>query len=61
MKLEELKRNIMSKYQLKKSSIYYADSSVPVNKLGIKDEITLHYLEEYLLQEKVVVYFIQMY
>ncbi len=46
----------MSKYQLKKSSIYYADSSVPVNKLGIKDEITLHYLEEDLLQEAFEIY-----
>lgn len=40
----------MSKYQLKKSSIYYADSNVPVNKLNIKDEVTLHHLEESLLR-----------
>lgn len=46
----------MSKYQLKKSSIYYDDSSIPVNKLDIKDGVTLHHLEEDLLQDAFEIY-----
>ena len=46
----------MSKYQLKKSSIYYDDSSIPVNKLDIKDGETLHHLEEDLLQDAFEIY-----
>jgi len=41
----------MSKYQFKKSSIYYDDSSIPANKAGIKEGETLHLLEESLLHD----------
>ena len=46
----------MSKYQLKKSSIYYDDSNIPVNKLEIKDGAILHHLEEDLLQDAFEIY-----
>ncbi len=36
----------MSKYRIRKSDIYYPDTSVPVNKLNIRDAETLHALEE---------------
>lgn len=41
----------MSKYQLTKSSIYYPDTDVPVNKIDIKDSETIHLLEEKLLKD----------
>ena len=39
----------MSKYQLKKSSIYIDGTDIPYNKLGIKDSKFLHTLEKKLL------------
>ena len=39
----------MSKYQLKKSSIYYRGTDVPVNKIGIKDSEKIHLIEKNLL------------
>lgn len=39
----------MSKYQLQKSSIYYPDTDVPVNKIGIKDREKVHLIEKNLL------------
>ena len=41
----------MSKYLIRKSDIYYPDSSVPINKLNIQDANLLHALEEGLLTE----------
>lgn len=41
----------MSKYQHKKSSIYYPDSDVPVNKTGTKDSDTIQFIEETLLSD----------
>ena len=41
----------MSKYQLKKSDIYYPQSNIAINKLDIRDKKTLDILEKELLSD----------